>query len=384
MPEAPISNRRGGPVAPTSYDDVAAVVHAVRKARQSIVEFSWRLDAEQIRELRTAIASWSSSVVGRYKTFDARVLSALNTALGESDTRFVLNEPRNGAIDCAVECTGSDDSYVVQGHAPFDVVMGYGLAGADGGAAVVHLSDETRAALAAAVDALGWSAVRMREKRLVPARNALYGFPLAYGTEDVPRSTEPPVDVQVKFRGPFSAVDGGSAPLLFADPVARANGVYFWTVAVDGVDHVCYVGQTRRGFGARIEEHLSAILSGKYDILDPDAMSRGETRAVWRAEPDPASRWRRFLGQYRDLSTHIARTIDLLRFYVAPIEGDPHLISRVEGALGGYYRERAPTSARRLFDLRIRVPSPIPGDRPLRLVPTSTAPLAGLPSELLI
>lgn len=344
----------------------------------------WRLDVEQLRELRVAIASWSSAVTGRYKTFDARVLSALNAALGESDTRFVLNEPRNGAIDCAVECTGSGESYVVHGHAPFDLVMGYGLVPEEGGAAVVHLSDETRAALAMAVDALGWSAVRMREKRLRPARNALYGFPLAQGTEDVSRSTEPPLDVPVEFRGPFSAVDGANAALLFADPVAQAMGVYFWTIAVEGVDHVCYVGQTRRGFGARIDEHLSAILSGKYDVFDAEAMSRGEPRVLWHAEADLAARWSRLLSHYHEISPHIARMISILRFYVAPIEDDPHLISRVEGALGAYYRSGAPVAARRLFDGRTRVPSPIPGDRPLRLVLTSTSPLAGLPNELLL
>ena len=373
---------RGTPIVPSDYDDVAHVVQSVRRARQCVVEFEWRLHSEQLRQLRTAVVSWSGSVVGRYKTFDARVLDAINAALGEPDTRFVLKEPRNGAIDCTVECTLVGDSYRLAGHAPFDVVMGYGLVGTDGATATSHLSDETRAALAVGVDALGWDVVRMREKRLRPARNAMFGFPVAHGMGDLPQSTEPSADVPVAFFGPFSALEGTGAPCLFGKPIEQQNGVYLWTVAVNGVEHVCYVGQTQRGFGTRIGEHVAALLSGRYDIFDADAMSRGISTVRWRPDPDAAARWRSFLGDYSNLSASVLDVLRILRFHIAPIDSDQHLYGRIEGALGRFFRDDAAESAARLFDRRIRVPAAIPGDRPLRFLLSSEATIAGLPDEL--
>lgn len=384
MSDAPTHSAwRGDAVAPSDYGDVAHVVQFVRRARQRVVDFAWHLDAEQLRELRTGITAWSSSVVGRYKTFDARVLAAVNAALGEHDTRFAIREPRNGAIDCTVVCARLGEGYRLAGHAPFDVVLGYALAGADGGPASAHLSESTRAALGDGIGPLGWDVVRMREARLRPARNALYGFPLAHGADDTPRSTEHPIDVSVAFRGPFSAVDAPGASLLFADPVANQSGIYLWSYAVGGVEHVAYVGQTRRGFGTRIDEHLSALLSGRYDILDIDAARKGESRVRWRPDRDSAVRWRSFLSNYVQLAASVHDLIGALRFHMAPVDGDEHLYNRVEGTLARYYRDVAPEQARRLFDTRIRVPAAVPGDRPLRLLLTSDAKIEGLPDELL-
>lgn len=43
----------------------------------------------------------ASPVVGRYKCLDARVLAAINAALGDTNTVLVLNEPKNATLtDC--------------------------------------------------------------------------------------------------------------------------------------------------------------------------------------------------------------------------------------------------------------------------------------------
>jgi hypothetical protein len=261
-------------------------------------------------------------------------------------------------------------------------VFAYALTGADGGSTGAHLDEATRTALADGVRALGWDVERMREPRLLPARNALFGFPLAHGADDIPRSGEPPVEVPVDFRGPFSTQGVSGAPQLFDEPIAQRRGIYLWSYAVDGVAHVAYVGQTRRSFAARIEEHLSALLSGRYEIPDIDATLRGEPKARWHPDGNPAVRWRKFLGDHARLATAIEGVLDALRFHVAPIDGDEHLYNRIEGALGRYFRAEAPVSDRRLFDARIRVPAAVPGDRPLRLLLSSDTKIAGLPDEL--
>ena len=74
---------------------------------------------------------------------------------------------------------------------------------------------------------------------------------------------------------------------------------------------------------------------------------------------------------------------DILRFHLAPLEGDPHLHDRVEGAIGRYYKSHPLPELSTFITPGLRLPAAIPGDRPMKLVVASEAPIAGLPVELL-
>ena len=203
--------------------------------------------------------------------FDARVLTAINHALGETDSPFILNEPKNGQeTDCQVSCVSDDDCFRLQGHAPFDIVFGYGSAGVEQDPG--SIGPTARETLANAVRMLGWDPLRLLENRFQPVVNALYGLSLDYSIQGTKPPAEPAIDVDVHFHGPFAAVDDGERPCLFTDEIAVRVGVYLWTIDVGGKERPWYVGQTRRGFGERMGEHLTEFLCGGYPIYDAAAL----------------------------------------------------------------------------------------------------------------
>jgi len=386
MPAATSTTRwRDKPIVPEDYEDVATVVRVARKARGRIVEFDWVFTRDDLEGLRRAVYEWGSPVVGRYKCFAARVLAAINDAIGDTNSIFILNEPKNSALtDCKASCVGDGDFYRLHGHAPFDIVFGYGSAGVDQSATgSVHLGPTARETLAAAVGMLGWDLRRLQESRLEPVKNVLYGLRMDYGIQEIEPAAGPAIDVHVHFHGPFSAVEESGNRCLFADAIAARTGVYLWTVNVEGKDRPWYVGQTRRGFGQRMGEHLAGFLSGQYTVFDAAALSRGENR---RAVGTVNGMWPQtlpsFLRNYERLTPNIIGLIRLIQFHVAPLAGDGHLHDRVEGAIGHHYKTHPDIELRDFFSPGLRVPAAVPYDTPIRLVLSSEAPIAGLPTHL--
>src|SRR5216110_297870 len=113
---------RDEPILPKDYDDIAALVKIARKARNRTVEFDWAFTQEGVRHLRRAAYEWGSHVQGGYKAFDARVLAAINAALGETDSVFVLNAPKGTqGMNCAVAFVRDGNMFRLRGHATFDI-----------------------------------------------------------------------------------------------------------------------------------------------------------------------------------------------------------------------------------------------------------------------
>lgn len=374
-------------IAPTDYEDVAALVKLARQARGQVVDFDWTFSGDDLEQLRRAVYEWGSRVQGRYKCFDARVLAAINLTLGEADTVFVLSVPRGSAgLDCAVACVPDGNGFRLLGHAPFDLVFGYGEACVqESGRGRSFLGPAVRETLATSVGTLGWDLRRLQDTSLRQVWNAIYGFSPNYDTGVMPPHPGPELGVDLEFQGPYSAVDDGECRCLFADPIAGRKGIYLWTIKVNGIERVWYVGQTRRGFGQRTGEHLTKMLAGEYPPHDPEALSRGDSAKLCEGAGAlsgplmiPA-----FLRSWETLMPQIVATIRLLRFHVAPFDGDPHLLNRAEGAIGRYYKAHPVPELSSFMMPGIRVPAATPGDQPMRLVLTSAAPIAGLPLEIL-
>jgi len=374
-------------IVPTDYEDVAALVKLARQARRQVVDFSWTFSRDDLEHSRRAVYEWGSRVQGRYKCFDARVLKAINLALGETSTVFVLSEPRGSTgLDCVVECVPDAEGFRLRGHAPFDLVFGYGEACVqESGRGRAFLGPAVRETLATSVGTLGWDLRRLQDPSLRQAWNAIYGFSPNYSTGVVPSHPGPELRVDIEFQGPYSAVDDGECRCLFADPIAGLKGIYLWTIAVNGIERVWYMGQTRRGFGQRMGEHLTKMLSGEYPPHDPVALSRGDSATLCggvEALSGPLA-IPAFVRNWEALMPQIVATIRLLKFHVAPFDGDAHLLDRAEGAIGRYYK------AHPVYDLSsfvmpgIRVPAGTPGDQPMRLALSSLATIAGLPLEIL-
>ena len=292
---------RDTPLVPSGYDDVAALVKLARRARYGVVDFDWVFTEPELRELREAVHHWGSNVVGRYKCFDARVLAAVSDALGEHDTVFFLSEPKSMAdLDCRVACGLDGDAYHLRGHAAFDLAYGYGHTAVQG--LNPRLGASTAAKLAATVGSLGWDLERLKDRRLTPVTNVIFGFSVGHGISADEPNEGPISDVPVHFHGPYAAAERDGLRCLFTDPIAEQGGVYLWTIDVGGQERPWYVGQTQRRFGQRIGEHISGFLSGAYETLDPSQLAQGKKVVIWPGASN-SSRWpQAFLEGYERIS----------------------------------------------------------------------------------
>ncbi len=368
-------------VIPENYEDVARVVAVARKARGRVVNFDWHFAIEDLRQFRRGVYEWGRRSAGQYKCFDARVLSAINGALNDRDSTFELREANSELLkNCAVSCVVDGGTSRLQGHAPFDVILAYGLAGLDPNVVGhAHLGTSVQATVVEAVGMLNWDLATLRGARLQPVRNVLYGLPPSYRISEPGPERGPATDVNAHFHGPFSAVENRGDRCLFRDDIAKRSGIYLWTVPVNGYERVLYVGQTTRGFGQRTSEHLAGFLSGEYPTLDIDALARGEFRHAEGSVAGWPSKLPSFLENFETLAPNVIGAIRLIRFHCAPLAGDAHLYNRVEGAVADCLRKHEDPFLRNFLWPGLKVPSAIPFDAPLRLVLSSDVPIAGLP-----
>ena len=236
----------------------------------------------------------------------------------------------------------------------------YKLTNDDGGAPCVHdglltlaickpmirtaarIGDLIGATLADSVGKLKWDLGRLQERRYQPVRNAMYGLRVNYDCEDVPVSREPEARVDLSFQGPFAAVDDGGCPCLFTEPIADRNGIYVWTIEVDGAARPWYVGQTRRPFRQRMGEHLTKMLAGEYPPHDPEALRRGDSGRLCKGAG--ALSWPLtipvLLRNWEALAPEIMAVIRLLRVERQVIphperQTIPHPVSSVSSTLLG-------------------------------------------------
>jgi hypothetical protein len=145
---------------------------------------------------------------------------------------------------------------------------------------------------------------------------------------------------------------------------------------VNGAERPWYVGQTDRGFGPRMLEHVRGFLSGEYTTFDADALSRGEYRHAEGFEGSWPQNLPSIITNFERTSPHALSIVRRMRFYVAAI-AKPHL-NRVEGAIGRHYKQRHP-----MFMLPgLQLPARIPHDTPLRLTLSCERPIEGLPEEI--
>jgi hypothetical protein len=363
---------RDPPVVP-NYDDLRQFVALARQARNRVVEFDWSFTEDELRRLRVAVHHWGSSVVGRYRVFDARLLAAINAALGEPQSAHWLKEPvKLQGLDYVVAGVRDAGGFRLTGQATFDILFGYGFPGFEPRPEVVaRAGQDLLDRFTASVAGLGWDLQRLTQERYRPVVWAIYGMtyrPDAHTSPTV--SSEPPREVQLDFQGPFALTEQPGVRCLFADPVARKVGIYLWTVPVDGREFVTYVGQTRRMFGQRMGEHVREMLCGAYDVHDADALRRGEPALLWRAD-EGALRWPAtlpaFVQRLAELAPGIQAYLEAMRVHVAPLDADVHLLCQVEGALGRYFRGHEDAEIRRRFSPGIRLPGVVAGERGVRV-----------------
>jgi hypothetical protein len=130
-------------------------------------------------------------------------------------------------------------------------------------------------------------------------------------------------------------------------------------------------------------EHLAGYLSGAYTTYDAEALSHGEHRAA-RIVGDQM--WpqtlQSFLRDFEQLAPNLIALVRMIRFHLAPLEGDSHLHNRVEGMIGRFFRRHSRPDLRNFLMPGLQLPAAVPYDEPIRLMISSEVPIAGLSSEI--
>lgn len=386
---------RKEPVIPDNYEDLPSLLRLAKRLRNEIIEFDWVFNKEEIIKLRRAVFEVGSLMVKRYKCFYSRVLAAINSALDKEERLFELAEPKGyEQFDCQVRCSREGNIFHLQGHATFDLIFALAQGGAVSNSVENSFLDEhIKEKLVENMRALGWDTKVLIDSRYDAFRTKLYGMqPKNARTFEERSDTRPELQLDIHFKGPFSAFDNiPGCRCLFKEDVSNNNGVYIWTVNANGHEIPYYIGQTRRGFNQRIAEHIRSMLSGEYLPLDAVAISQGKYK---RAEGAPEGFWPHnlpgFLINWEKLIPNIIHEIKLFRFYLAPINVPdgwdiklPDLLNRVEGAIGWYLKRHTDKQVREFFAPGIKLPILIPGDRRLRIRISSEVPIEGLPLEIL-
>jgi hypothetical protein len=377
---------RDEPIIPDIYDP-AILIPLAREARNRLVEFDWPFNQEDLMDVRRSVFEWGCEVRGRYKCFASRTLTAINAAIGETNSAFVLSEPKNGqGTQCQVNCVATEGVFRLRGYATFDIVFGYSVAGLGQHPWSSYLGPTARNTIINGFNKLGWDLPRLQTNEFIRVRNTLYNFPVNYGTQPLPPSKSAGKTIEVHFQGPFSAHDNLDHPCLFTNKLAECKGVYLWTLEVNGMPQVWYVGQTRRNFGQRIAEHLEAYLSGRNKVYDIEELAKGVYRLPIEASEGGA--WPNtmpfFLKNHRIIAENVTALIKLSKFHLAPLDNpDPGLdaYNQVEGLIGRYFKAHPNPDLREFFLPGLKFPAVPYGHAP-RLKLSAQTPIAGFPSEL--
>jgi len=143
------------------------------------------------------------------------------------------------------------------------------------------------------------------------------------------------LSLSLQWHGPFSWT-GKTCTGMYDCAFAKKQGIYVWTVPIEGRSLIYYVGQTGTAFARRQYEHLCAYCTGSYTILDASALLRGEKRALYEGFAYRQPFWqngREFVLRADELLPAIADLMEVIQFWFCPIDTDRRTRERIEGAI---------------------------------------------------
>lgn len=156
----------------------------------------------------------------------------------------------------------------------------------------------------------------------------------------------------MEWRGPFlwpgvEVSDGCTR--LEDSPVARASGLYLWTVPYQGVYLIYAAGQTTRAFVKRLNEHSNAHRNGFFTIFNMDDLERGVRTEIWHGSfggqlsPERKAEFEERRDEIREAAQdQVAR----FRVFVGPVATNRRLLARLEaGIMDSLYAAPAPFSS---------------------------------------
>jgi len=133
--------------------------------------------------------------------------------------------------------------------------------------------------------------------------------------------------------GPFTLHPQGAASLFAAD-LAKSPGLYVWTVAAVTGRRAYYVGETSTSFAARHREHLRSYRTGSYSIHSSTRLREGSIDPVYQgfiySRRAKATQLPIFMARRAELEAELAKVLDLVDVYAAPLVADQRTRRRLE------------------------------------------------------
>jgi len=131
--------------------------------------------------------------------------------------------------------------------------------------------------------------------------------------------------MKIEILGPFDYLpfqkEGAS---LYNEKLIWEPGIYFWTYQIKSSYWINYIGISSISIAERQSSHLSAFLSGRYDIYNINSLFNGEIEKVY----SPCDGNKNFNKNFN----HLEQQLDNLCFFFAPIETESSILKRIETA----------------------------------------------------
>jgi hypothetical protein len=380
---------------PSSYADPVVVLDSGSRARPKIVNFDWELSREEAARVRQTSHFWGSRLHGHFRAFESMMLAALNESLEEPWSVYKLWHSRKAQVgDLQVKGVREGHHVRLRGQTSFATLFTYGLYAYQSlsprnywfQAIGVRLGQTLAKKIQSSVEELGWDMVEMDRPEHRRAVNKIFNLPPDYVDKETSiQMMDCGSTRQLEFLGPFHWRRSGSLPCVFEAPEGKRGGIYLWTVEIGAEHRVHYIGQSRRSFRQRIQEHLDSYLNGRYKILDPSFLVRGELRALWdgaTAFDDAGRRIECWFDKAELMLPDLRSLLESFRFFLAPFKADARMHQRVEGALGAHYLTHEDEGIREFLDPGSHFNARRRDEDPIRFTFGASAPIAGFPAEL--
>jgi len=190
------------------------------------------------------------------------------------------------------------------------------------------------------------------------------------------------MDIVLNWTGPFSFTSEVERSLL-QNPEGEHSGIYCWGVRTHGGLLPHYVGETGSSFARRHVEHFEEYARGTYSTRDADAFTAGREIILFEGPLWKKEGWRLkqpFIDNFAELSSQVAKTLDLIELYVAPLEAERRIRRRIEGAIVDVFYS-LPEEHLGLFPLGLRVWRRQPSEAAIRVTNLEPPSILGFPDS---
>jgi hypothetical protein len=188
---------------------------------------------------------------------------------------------------------------------------------------------------------------------------------------------------QINFENPFSWFGAPDAPSIQTAPERHRSGIYLWAVALPEGYLTYYVGMTMVSFAKRMGKHHDDYINARYRLYEPQAFAHGRKEMIWSGHwygkrPSKAV----CKENAPRLREPTLKQLAVFRYLLAPLSYDQRTVERIEAAIA--YGITGPGARGAFQEDDIRYCSRKPHEEPIKCVISSSVPIIGLPTTIVV